>query len=421
VGEVSASSRRSLYAVWFSAGLLISLACCLSATAGCGTSVYAEKFNKRLDELKITSAFAELRQPTDDLPINFRIPRIFTEAYDRNSAHPLDAQSGQPKRVHRDRVAPPFMQEFPGLRAMYQVELDEPPPPQNRVQTLPVYCYLGEGATASVKGKFPYDVWLAQIRSGLHDPDIKGWETVEVNTPEVNAAGQVKKLTWKRLVAKGKQEFDMVDFSTREFKTVDGYFELWVYETPDWTAVLGWRAPQSIVERIHLSELAKLTAGTAVVNPAMPPPSEKEKGVASRSADSDVATATPEQALRTFLTAMMLTRDEATLRAVTLPTEDFDWLLRGEAPPADHIEEAKAWIAQPIRALKPGDEITLPGNNKHTVYPEEVDADHAVLLREGDQVPFPLQRVDGRWRVDARPLIAGRKAADAVRRRNQPN
>jgi len=258
----------------------IALATCaagwLATAAGCGTSVYGEKFNKRLDELKITSAFAELRRPTDDLPINFRIPLIFTAAYDRNSAHPLD----EGKRIHQDRVAPGFMQDFPGLRVMYQGEVDDPPPPQNPTQTVPYYCYVGEGATDSVKGKFPYDLWLARVKR--NQPDVRGWESVEVPMPEVNAAGQVKKLTWKRLVAKGKQEFDLVSFPKspsprREYQSLDGYFELWVYETPQWIAVLGWRAPQSVVDKIHLSELAKLTAGTAVVNSAMAAEADKEK------------------------------------------------------------------------------------------------------------------------------------------------
>lgn len=331
MGELSVSNWRCSSAARCSTGLLISLACCLTASAGCGTSVYAEKFNKRLDELKITSPFAELRQPTDDLPINFRIPLLFTEAYDRNSAHPLDAQAGQPKRIHPDRVAPPFMQDFPGLRVMYQVELDEPPPPQNKVQSLPVYCYLGEGATASVKGKFPYDAWLAQIKNRLHDPDINGWETVEVNTPELNAAGQVKKLTWKRLVAKGKQEFDMVNFSTREFKTLDGYFELWVYETPEWTAVLGWRAPQSIVERIHLPDLAKLTAGTAVINPAIKP-SEKEKAaIPVGSPTVAVNSAAAAEAGTTTIVDGKPTWTSGKYRfSIALPTSDWRYVATGD-------------------------------------------------------------------------------------------
>ena len=141
----------------------------------------------------------------------------------------------------------------------------------------------------------------------------------------------------------------------------------------------------------------------------------KEK---SGSKKADVAAATPEEAFRTFLVAMM-TRDEATLRAVTLPTDDFDWLLRGQALRADQVEQFKAEVAQqPIRSLKPGDEITLPGNRKvPRVLPEEVTAERAVLLPEGSPIPSRLRKVDGRWRVDATPIIAGRKAADAARKK----
>jgi hypothetical protein len=108
----------------------------------------------------------------------------------------------------------------------------------------------------------------------------------------------------------------------------------------------------------------------------------------------------------------MMTKDEATLRAVTVPTEDFEWLLRGSPVPPEEVEKFKAQMArQPIRALKPGDEITLPGNRKATVTPQAVTADKAMLLLEGHPLPYQLRRVDGRWRVDADPIIAGRKAA----------
>jgi len=141
------------------------------------------------------------------------------------------------------------------------------------------------------------------------------------------------------------------------------------------------------------------------------------KGEPDGKAKAGVAAATPEQALRTFLLAMV-TKDEPTLRAVTLPTEDFDWLLRGQALPADRVEEFKAQMArQPIRALKPGDEFTLPGNRKVKVRPEEVTAERAVLVPQGAPIPNRLQKVDGRWRVDATPIIAGRKAAEAARKK----
>jgi hypothetical protein len=157
---------------------------------------------------------------------------------------------------------------------------------------------------------------------------------------------------------------------------------------------------------------------------ALQAPESKSETPAGRGAKAgepgsktEVAAATPEQALRSFVIAMM-TKDETTLRAVTLHTEDFDWLLRGQALPEDQIEDFKAQITrQPIRALKAGDEITLPGNRKVKVLPEEVTADRAVLVPQGAPFPTRLRMIDGRWRVDATPMIAGRKAAEAARQK----
>lgn len=130
----------------------------------------------------------------------------------------------------------------------------------------------------------------------------------------------------------------------------------------------------------------------------------------------DVANTTPEEAFRTFMIAM-LTHDEATLRAVTVKTDDFDWLLKGDPVPPEHLEAAKRDIQKPLRALKAGDEVKLPGNRKVTVQPEEVTADRAVLVADWMAVPTRMWKVDGRWRVDAVPLIAARKAADAAQRK----
>lgn len=137
----------------------------------------------------------------------------------------------------------------------------------------------------------------------------------------------------------------------------------------------------------------------------------------TETSNGKAAAATPEQALRTFLAAM-ITQDEKSLRAVTLPAKDLEWLLKGKPVPADLIENIKSQIAnQPIRVLKPGDVITLPGNRKLTVQPDEVTKDRAFLLPEGMELPSRLRKVDGRWRVDATPMIAARKAAEAVRKK----
>lgn len=147
-------------------------------------------------------------------------------------------------------------------------------------------------------------------------------------------------------------------------------------------------------------------------------PQSKPQPAAAKDNDrtdkDDVVAATPEQALRIFHIAM-LTHDEAMLRAVTLPTDDFDWLLKGDVVPEDQVALARKEIdRQPIRALKVGDEVKLPGNRRVTVQPEEVTADRAVLLVEGAPIPNRISKVEGSWRVDARPVIAARKAAEAA-------
>lgn len=137
-------------------------------------------------------------------------------------------------------------------------------------------------------------------------------------------------------------------------------------------------------------------------------------------ASNPVAQGTPVEALRTFLVAMMM-KDEATLRKVTLPTDDFDMLLKGQAPPAGQEKAIRQEMAKmPIKALKPGDSFEIPGRTgarKATVRPEEVGQDKAVLLPAGAPLPTRMERVDGRWMVDARPVIAGRKAAEAARKK----
>jgi hypothetical protein len=94
--------------------------------------------------------------------------------------------------------------------------------------------------------------------------------------------------------------------------------------------------------------------------------------------------------------------------------------VRGQVVPADQIQRFKDLIARkPIRVLKPGDEVTWPGNRKTFVQPKAVTADKALLLPDEFPSPLSVKRVDGRWRVDAWPIIFVRKAADAARRKRQ--
>ncbi len=112
----------------------------------------------------------------------------------------------------------------------------------------------------------------------------------------------------------------------------------------------------------------------------------------------------------------MATRDENVLREVTLETEDFEWLLKGEAVPAERIDEFTTFMEElEIRTLEGGEEIELPGNRKAIVRPEEVAEDRALLLPKGAPLPTRLRKVEGQWKVDATLVVKGRKAAEAAR------
>lgn len=123
-----------------------------------------------------------------------------------------------------------------------------------------------------------------------------------------------------------------------------------------------------------------------------------------------------EETLRLFLVAAAR-HDEGALRALALPDEDLAWLLAGEAAPP---EAEAGFRAIPIRALRPGDVVEIPtseGPKPMTVGEDEVSDVRAILQPEGVPIPTRLRRIGGRWRVDAGPIIAGRKAAEAARQR----
>ena len=61
------------------------------------------------------------------------------------------------------------------------------------------------------------------------------------------------------------------------------------------------------------------------------------------------------------------------------------------------------------RQLRQGEQPVI-----EPMLPRVTPEDRAVLLPEGDFLPIRLQRVDGHWKVDARPIIAARKAAAAA-------
>ena len=150
--------------------------------------------------------------------------------------------------------------------------------------------------------------------------------------------------------------------------------------------------------------------------PDSPPQAESRSGAGAARAPGKlkVKDATPEDALRSFMLAV-LAQDGAAVQEVTLPNPDRDWLLKGQPAPPEVIKDATAQFAKlPIKRLKSGESVALPRGKQYIVAVSDVGEDRAVLLPQGAPVPTRLRKVDGHWKVAADPFIAARKAADAA-------
>ena len=194
---------------------------------------------------------------------------------------------------------------------------------------------------------------------------------------------------------------------TRHFLRGRDYYALTVMSAPD------GRLPaeaERFLGSFHFGE-PTASSGTA----ALPPPQGETTHAAER---TKIADQTPEDALRTFVIAMAL-RDEPALRAVTLPAEGFEWLIAGPPAPEGVLKELKERLVQEtFRSLKAGDTFTLARGQVVVVKPEDVGPDQALVLPQGASLPTRLQRFAGHWKVDPRGVIAGRKAAEAARKKS---
>lgn len=127
-----------------------------------------------------------------------------------------------------------------------------------------------------------------------------------------------------------------------------------------------------------------------------------------------LADGTPEDALKTFLLAMGA-HDADTLRSVTLPEPDFEWLLKGPLASLELLTRLKAQLEEkPMKRLKAGDPVRMPGRESRVIRPDDVRAGRVVLWPEGVPLPSRLENVNGHWKVFARPFITARKAAHEI-------
>jgi hypothetical protein len=122
----------------------------------------------------------------------------------------------------------------------------------------------------------------------------------------------------------------------------------------------------------------------------------------------------PEATLIEFLVAVMAC-DKARVTRVIVPTNDASILWQGQPAAAQAMAEMKKAVAA-VRRLQPGETVNLPGGRKLLLDKSHVNANRQQLTLPGNPIPFTLIRQDGQWKVDPRPMIAGRKAAAKARR-----
>ena len=173
---------------------------------------------------------------------------------------------------------------------------------------------------------------------------------------------------------------------------------------------------------------ANLAAARAGIRPASGPkpaaagigPRLEGRGT-SRATKIRVVDGTPEQALETFLLALAA-HDEEALRAVSLPDDEFDLLLKDRPPPATPRALAamkEGFERKPFRRLAAGHRVRMPGGKIAVIKPADVSAGRAVLMPEGAPLPARVEDVRGHWKVLPRTFIMVRKAAEAASKKNR--
>jgi hypothetical protein len=152
-----------------------------------------------------------------------------------------------------------------------------------------------------------------------------------------------------------------------------------------------------------------------------PPKAESPPAQSPCKAQGDQAGArTPEQTIKALFIAM-IDEDQDAVRRLTVPNPDLAFLWQGDkltpAQRATAIAELDSWH---FRRLKVGDEVQLPGGKKFVVDAKRVNDRHLMISVTDSPLPFLLVKTGEEWKVDSRPIIAGRKAAAAAGQRRAP-
>ena len=128
----------------------------------------------------------------------------------------------------------------------------------------------------------------------------------------------------------------------------------------------------------------------------------------------------PEAALRLFLYATTI-RDEEIVKQVTMPHKNLEVLWEGPPVPEEGIASARYMFATiSFRTFKVGDRIPLPDGSKYVLDESWINEDRQQIAIVRDPFPFDLVRVDGKWKVNAAPMIEGRSQRLVEQKKRKP-
>lgn len=223
MGHLMFGSVKYSRGVWFICAALLLL------QVGCGMGEYNRLMKRNLGAMRSESKFRNLYAPTQlpGTPISIRVPRIYSQSYQADSAHNDDGPA-----INPDRLQPPFLR-LPGFKLCYEGSV------LSGADKLPHYCYLA--AVPSQPGDA--DKLANQLQAQLNEtfPEATvSWEPVDAPTPSGFS------VHWRKLRLEGEQPFLVKTGDLLAPKTLPGIFELWIHDAGQYVVLVAWRTPKSI-------------------------------------------------------------------------------------------------------------------------------------------------------------------------------
>jgi hypothetical protein len=136
------------------------------------------------------------------------------------------------------------------------------------------------------------------------------------------------------------------------------------------------------------------------------------------SKDERLSRETADGTVRVFSIGVALANEQLIkMTALKISDEDMKHLLKKTKGLRSTPKEIKEfWASRKVKTLKPGDKFKLPDDTEIVVGEDEVSEVRMVVVVEDSPIPTRLYKVEGFWWVDPAPVIAGRKAAEEVKK-----